>query len=82
MRPVRIATADNLQVALMTYGESLFVGSSTEEVNEQIEKCSSLIQETDWGDSVKKLKEVRNQICLLLNIKPPASSAVDAPLVQ
>lgn len=75
MRPVRIATADSLQVALMTYGENFFV-ESTEEVDEKIEKCSTLIRETDWGDSVAKLKEVRNQICLLLNIKPPASSAV------
>lgn len=75
MRPVRVATADFLQVALLTYGENLF-GGPTEDVNEKIEKCSSLIQETDWGDSVTNVKEVRNEICLLLNIKAPASSAI------
>ena len=73
LRPVRVATADNLQVSLVTYSENILKGP-VDDPEERVEKCSTLIQDTDWGDSVTKLREVRNQICLLLDVKPPAYS--------
>lgn len=77
MRPVRVSTSDFLQVSLITYGKDIFNGSVSD-AEERVERCSTLIQETDWSDSVSKLKDIRGQICLLLNIEPPVRREVEA----
>ena len=76
LRPVRVATADSLQVALVTYSQNILDEESADS-EERIEKCSNLLQDIDWGNEpMKKLKEVRNEICSLVNVKPPVATVV------
>lgn len=33
------------------------------------------LSEVDWGQSITEVRLIRNKLCLMLNIKPPATAA-------
>lgn len=41
----------------------------------QIMNCLS---EVDWGQDITKIRQIRNELCLKLNIKPPVTAASGA----
>ncbi|CAI2185042.1 19151_t:CDS:2, partial [Funneliformis geosporum] len=59
---IRRSTADQLYLTLS--------GSVEEETEESLE-IEEILTNTDWNESVSKLKEIRNRLYPLLDIKPP-----------
>lgn len=61
---IRKTTAQRLFEALITY-QDIF---ENEEANEE---CMTLLSETDWDQSVEKIREIRNKLCDLTKTPKP-----------
>lgn len=66
---VRSHTADELNLALMMYGDQIF--EATEEGERKNEEALAILSETDWRAPVATLKPIRNNLCLLLGLAVP-----------
>lgn len=68
---VRIAVAEILTVAILTWPDKIFNEQNENiEYEDKIESILNIISETDWSGPVAQLKVVRNQLCSLLGLKP------------
>ncbi|XP_055382719.1 tubulin-specific chaperone D [Condylostylus longicornis] len=65
---IRKTTATKLYEALALYGENCNIDET------KLEKILELLSETDWGMSLNDVRPIRNEICMLLGIKPPVSA--------
>ncbi|XP_037958077.1 tubulin-specific chaperone D [Teleopsis dalmanni] len=62
---IRKTTATKLYEALALYGENCEISE------ESLDEVLTLLSETDWGLPLVEVRPIRNEICVLLNIKPP-----------
>lgn len=66
---VRKSTAIKLYEALIIYGDTC---ESVPEEN--LETILEILSETDWGQPLTEVRPIRNNLCELLNIKPPVTT--------
>lgn len=74
---VRIAVAEHLSVALLTYGENVFP-PDTEDAGDSSQRCDQaleLLADMDWSQPVATLKPVRDRLCSLFGIRSPSSAS-------
>lgn len=69
---VRVTTANQLYIALMTYCDVVFPN------DEDSEEALRLLSETDWNSPVTELRVIRNQFCDAVGIKPPQLKSASA----
>lgn len=62
---VRVVTSQKVYEALLTYGGEVL---GDQEKGEQI---MNLLSETKWDDDLDRVRPVRNQICIILDIPLP-----------
>lgn len=61
---IRKTTAQRLFEALITFTDMF-------ESDEASDECMTLLSETDWDQSVEKIREIRNKLCDLTNTPKP-----------
>lgn len=66
---VRKSTASKLYEALILYGDSIGIPE------ENLDEIMNGLSETDWGMPLNEVRPIRNNLCLLMGIKPPVSTA-------
>lgn len=64
---IRKTTAIKLYEALIIHGDTCYIPQ------DNLDTILELLSETDWGQPLPEVRPVRNQLCELLGIKPPAS---------
>ncbi|EDX03409.1 tubulin-specific chaperone D [Drosophila simulans] len=73
---VRKTAATKLYEALALHGDV------TEVPEENMDEILTLLSETDWTQPLVEVRPLRNQLCQLMNIKPPVSGAAAAAALQ
>lgn len=69
---VRIAIAEHLSVALLTYGENVFPPDDGDS-DQRCDQALELLADTDWSQPVPALKPIRDRLCSLFGIKSPSA---------
>lgn len=64
---IRKSTATKLYEALTLYGDTS--GLSDENLDEVL----TILSETDWGMPIADVRKIRNDLCILMGVKPPVS---------
>jgi len=73
---VRKTAATKLYESLALHGDV------TEVPEENMDEILTLLSETDWTQPLVEVRPLRNQLCQLMDIKPPVSGAAAAAALQ
>ncbi|KAI9585972.1 tubulin-specific chaperone D [Glossina fuscipes] len=73
---IRKTTATKLYEALALHGEVCNIPE------ENMEAVLNLLSETDWGLPLLEVRPIRNELCKLMDIKPPQSAALSPRLTH
>lgn len=65
---VRKTTATKFYEALLLYGDQ------TDIDEDNLDTVYNLLTDTDWGQSLEQVRPIRNELCLLIGIKPPVAA--------
>lgn len=65
---IRKSTASKLYEALTLYGDASGIP------DENLDEVLNLLSETDWGMPLNDVRPIRNNLCILMGVKPPVSA--------
>ncbi|XP_018322258.1 tubulin-specific chaperone D [Agrilus planipennis] len=71
---IRRSTATKLYEALLVYGDNSVIPS------ENLDEIMNILSMTNWEEPLENLREIRNNLCTLMNIKKPVSKSVNKAL--
>uniref|UniRef100_A0A1A9WDM9 Tubulin-specific chaperone D n=1 Tax=Glossina brevipalpis TaxID=37001 RepID=A0A1A9WDM9_9MUSC len=73
---IRKTTATKLYEALALHGDVCNIPE------ENMDEVLNLLSETDWGLPLLEVRPIRNELCRLMDIKPPQSAAVTSRVAR